>query len=209
MPGPPSPLTAPTLLAVGRLRRQKGFDTLIRSFARIARDCPDWTLRICGGGPWRSKLEQLVVEQGLEGRVVLAGRNTRIAEEMEKASIYVLSSRFEGFPMVMIEAMSKGLPVVSFDCPTGPREIVHDGVTGLLVPDQDEGALAVAMLDLIRSESRRRELGTAGVEEARRYSLSAIGPRWDELFADLAETAPGPLSPEGPPGTLRPARREG
>jgi glycosyltransferase involved in cell wall biosynthesis len=183
--GPPAPLAAPTILAAGRLTHQKGFDLLIDAFAQIAGDCPRWTLRIYGNGPKRGELEQEVARRGLEGRVVLPGRSRRLAGEMARASMFVLSSRFEGFPMVMIEAMSKGLPIVSFDCPTGPREAVRHGANGLLAPNGDVGRLAVAMLELIRDPERRRALGARAAHDALGFSLEAIGPRWDALLASM------------------------
>jgi glycosyltransferase involved in cell wall biosynthesis len=210
--GPPSPLEGRTVLAAGRLTPQKGFDRLIRAFASIADDCPGWTVRICGGGPKRHHLERLIECHGMTGRVIIVGRTKEMAREFSQASLFVLSSRFEGFPMALIEAMSKGLPVVSFDCPTGPREIVRTGRNGILVPDRDEAALAAAIRQLIGDERRRRSLGMAALEDAAAYSLEEIGPRWDRLLAGLAsaEREPsgnGGLSPGDPPRTLRPAGR--
>jgi glycosyltransferase involved in cell wall biosynthesis len=212
MPGPQATLTEPTLIAVGRLTPQKGFDMLIRAFGQVARERPDWTLRICGGGPERRRLEQLISWHGLHGRVTLVGRTTRIPEELEHASVFVLSSRFEGFGMALIEAMSKGLAVISFDCPMGPREIVQDGRAGILVPNRDVDALAEAMRMLMGDEQQRRVLGAAAANATRAYALEAIGPRWDRLLGDLRSAAPRPrrnarVRPGGPPRTLRPAGR--
>lgn len=108
-----------------------------------------------------------------------------MAARMEQASIFVLSSRWEGFPMVLLEAMTKGLPVVSFDCPMGPADIVEDGRTGFLVPDGDVGALAASILELVRDEPKRRRFGAAAAERAQAFTLPRIGPRWEELLADL------------------------
>jgi glycosyltransferase involved in cell wall biosynthesis len=105
---------------------------------------------------------------------------------MTEASIFALSSRFEGFPMVLLEAMSVGLPVVSFDCPTGPREIVEDGRNGLLVPEADVDALAAALIRMIEDDELRRRCSKGALETAERYSIEAIGARWDELIEWLS-----------------------
>jgi glycosyltransferase involved in cell wall biosynthesis/membrane-associated phospholipid phosphatase len=203
MPGPRAPLSEPVILAAGRLTPQKGFDLLASAFALIADDAPDWTIRICGDGPKRDGIERRIAQHRLEGRVVLAGRCSRIWEEMERASVYALSSRFEGFPMVLVEAMSKGLPIVAFDCPTGPREVVHSGHNGFLVPYKDIEAFASALLRVIRDAELRAKLGAGAAEEARRYSLEVIGARWDALFAGVtAPHAPAAAPPRRIPSGL-------
>ena len=178
-------LSAKTVLAAGRLKRQKDFGSLIRAFAQVAASHPDWQLRICGGGPRRWGLAKLIRELGLERSVVLTGPVDRLGDEMANASIYALSSKREGFPMVLLEAMGKGLPVVSFDCPTGPREIVRDRENGLLVPDRDVDALAAAIGEMIEDEELRRRCGAGARQTAARYSIDVIGARWEELLAEL------------------------
>jgi glycosyltransferase involved in cell wall biosynthesis len=107
--------------------------------------------------------------------------------QMANASMFVLSSRFEGLPMVLLEAMRAGLPVVAFDCPTGPREVVADGETGLLIEDGDEAALGAAMLRLIDDEALRRRFGAAGRRRVEsEYTMDAVGSRWEALIADAA-----------------------
>jgi len=181
-----SELQRPVVLAAGRLTPQKGFDQLVEAFAQVAQAEPEWRLRICGAGPERPHLRELIATHDLSRRVRLPGRVRHIAREMEQASLYVLSSRWEGFPMVLIGAMSKGLPVVAFDCPTGPADIVEHGTSGLLVPAGDVDALADAMLELIRDPPRRRRFGVAAAERAEAFSASRIGPLWDDLLATLA-----------------------
>ncbi len=117
--------------------------------------------------------------------MILAGPTEDVPGEMAQASIYVLSSRFEGFPLVLIEAMSKAMAVVAFDCPTGPRDIVDDHRNGLLVPAQDVEGLTAAMLEMVGDEELRRRCGAAALETARDYTMAAIGPKWDEMLQEL------------------------
>jgi glycosyltransferase involved in cell wall biosynthesis len=187
MGGAKADLGARTVLAAGRLTPQKGFDMLIRAWAGVASAHPDWRLRICGGGDREENLRQLVIDQGLADVIELPGRRD-LEEEMANASIFVLSSRFEGFPLVLLEAMSKGMAVVSFDCPTGPGEVVDDHRNGILVPARDMDGLAAGIIELIEDEDLRRRVGPAAVETARDYTIEAVGPRWEELFAELAES---------------------
>jgi glycosyltransferase involved in cell wall biosynthesis len=182
LPGAPAALDAPTLVAVGRLTRQKGFDLLIPAFAEVVRTHPDWTLRICGGGAERGRLERQIAQHQLHNHVLLLGPVGHVEEQLARSSVFVMSSRFEGLPMALIEAMSKGLPVVSFDCPTGPADVIEPGRSGLLVPDGDIHELARGMLTLIEDEALRRELGRGAIARAADFSMEAIGPRWDALL---------------------------
>ena len=182
-----SSLTEPVVLAAGRLTRQKGFDRLIPAFARVARKHPDWTLRIYGRGPNRKQLERLIADHDVASNVVLMGPVQDLEQQMAGASLFALSSRFEGLPMVMLEAMSNGLPVVSFDCPTGPRELIDDGEDGTLVPDGDVDALASAITDLIEDEQKRRRYGAAAADKAAAFSLATVGQQWDALLDDLRD----------------------
>jgi glycosyltransferase involved in cell wall biosynthesis len=189
--GPPSDVSRPIVLAAGRLTRQKGFDLLIPAFAHVVRQEPDWALRIAGRGPLGGPLRQQVVEHDASNSVFFLGLVNDMAKQMQLASLFVLSSRWEGFPMVIIEAMSKGLPVVSFDCPTGPADIVEHGVTGFLVPEEDVDGLAEAMLELIQDEPKRRRFGAAAAERAMEYTSSQIGPSWDALIAEVERSRLG------------------
>ena len=180
-----------TVMSAGRLTRQKGFERLIAAFAQVAAINPDWRLRIYGRGPLRKRLVRLVGELGLARNVTVAGPVERIGEAMARASIFALSSRFEGFPMVLLEAMSVGLPVVSFDCPTGPREIVEQRRNGLLVPEGDVDGLAAAIVEMIDDEELRRHCSEGALRTAQRYSLDAIGAQWDALIAQLSRARAG------------------
>ena len=173
------------VVAAGRLTAQKGFDLLIGAWAPIARRHPDWSLRIYGGGSDRDLLQRLILEHDLYNEIHLMGTTPRIGEELAKAAFFVLSSRYEGFGMVLIEAMSKGLPVVSFDCPRGPREIVSAGRDGILVADGDVEALSAGVLELIEDEDKRRRYGAAALEKARAYDIEGVGREWDVFLEQL------------------------
>ena len=187
--GPPD-LDATTILAAGRLTEQKGFDLLIRAFARIADDFPDWQLRICGEGRKRGRLERMIARRGLEDRISLPGPAQNLGEEMERASLFVLSSRFEGFPLVLLEAMYKGMPIVSFACPTGPRDILHNRRDGMLVKPEKVVRLGRRMAEVMSDAELRRRLGAAAHETAGAYTVEAVGPLWDDLLRTLP-AAPG------------------
>ncbi|NRQ38259.1 glycosyltransferase family 4 protein [Nonomuraea sp. NN258] len=175
----------PVVVAAGRLVPQKGFDLLIAAFAQVAAEHPDWRLRIFGTGPRRSQLTGLVEQFGLGEHVSLPGRTERLETELAEASVYALSSRFEGLPMVMIEAMTHALPVVAFDCPTGPRDVLTDGADGVLVPPRDVDALAAALNRVIADRDARVRMGAAAAVTARAYAPERVMPLWEELFGAL------------------------
>jgi glycosyltransferase involved in cell wall biosynthesis len=176
-------LAEKTVLAIGRLTEQKGFDLLINAFSSVCLD--GWQLLIVGEGDDRPQLEKLIKSQGMEGRITLVGRVSNVQQYLEKASIFVLSSRFEGFPNVLLEAMSGGLPVISFDCPSGPGDIINDGEDGLLVPSGDVGSLATAMSRLMADEQMRRRLGKKAEFVRERFAIDHIMGQWERVLEGL------------------------
>jgi glycosyltransferase involved in cell wall biosynthesis len=188
---------APTIVAVGRLGAEKGYDVLLRAFACVAPEFPDWTLTIAGEGPERESLSGLVADLALQHRVTLSGWTPEPDRVLAQAALFVSSSRYEGFPNALLEAMGAGLPVVSTAC-TGSAEIVTDGINGVLVPVDDVQALAHGMRCVMRDPGLRRKLAENAVATAHRYHAGAIVPRWDAVLVR------GPRRPIGA-GTAAPS----
>lgn len=170
------------IVAMGRLDPQKGFDLLIEAFSKIAADFPDWKIRILGEGAQRPSLEQLIRDRQLEDRVQLAGWISDPLSVLSEAGFFVLSSRYEGFPNSLLEAMACGLPVVSFDCNDGPGQIIRHEVDGLLVPDQDVAALAEALARLISDPTLRQRLAEQVPEVTKRFSQERFITAWEQLL---------------------------
>ncbi len=191
VPAPPGSPTShdaeKTIIGMGRLIESKGFDLLLRAFAKISASRPEWRLEIIGEGPERGRLESLAQRLGVGERVFLPGLSRIPTERLRAAQVFALSSHYEGFPNVLLEAMACGLAVVSADCPTGPRHIIHDGIDGLLVPTGDAEALAAALDRLTGDPALRRALGREALAVAGRFNLEEIGRRWDDLLAHLGE----------------------
>ncbi|MGH6898909.1 MAG: glycosyltransferase family 4 protein [Geminicoccaceae bacterium] len=204
---PPQPRRSGTrrLVAVGRLVHQKGFDLLLRAFARIAPEHPEWTLAIWGEGDQRRHLEALRAELGVRQQVQLPGLTERPGQWVEDAEIFVLSSRFESFGNVITEAMAAGLPVVAFDCPWGPGDILRDGEDGLLVAAEDVDALAATIRRLILDPELRHRLGEAGMRNVRRFHRDAIVAQWEAVIGEAVaatRNAPGVRGPHPAPAAL-------
>lgn len=177
---------AKRILSIGRLENPKQFNILIKIFARLAKVYPDWMLRIVGEGSLRDILQKQIVDLGLTGRVDLVGRSTTIGDEFAEADIFVLTSKYEGFPNTLLEAMTVGLPCVTFDCPSGPREISLDGKVALLVPPNDEHALGQALKQVMLNADLRKTLGIcARASVMERFSLDKILKCWDDLFEEV------------------------
>ncbi|MEU7003373.1 glycosyltransferase family 4 protein [Nonomuraea sp. NPDC046570] len=185
MDGDRAKLDAKVVIAVGRLTRIKGFHRLITAWEQVAAAHPDWTLRIFGAGPQEDNLRTQIEEAGLTGKVELPGATSDVAAELEKASIFVLSSRHEGFPMTILEAMGKGLAIVSFNSPHGPKEMITNEVDGLLVKPRTNANLAASIIRVIEDEQLRHSLAAGALETATTYDVDTIGAKWDDLLAEL------------------------
>jgi glycosyltransferase involved in cell wall biosynthesis len=176
---------SPQILSVGRLTRQKGYDLLIEAFAKIALDHPEWNLLVVGEGPDREKLEHYVQTLHLKDRIRFYGTHSDPRELMHESGLFVLSSRYEGFPNVLLEAMSTGMPAISFDCPYGPSDIIRHGRNGLLVPPENVTALANAMKDMINNSALREKLGSAAKDDSARFDINEIAGHWEKLIGML------------------------
>ena len=173
------------VLAVGRASEEKQFGLLLEVFHSLANQHPNWDLVILGEGPQRPALQAQVRAAGLERRVFLPGRAGNVGEWYERADLYVMSSRFEGFPNALAEAMAHGLVAVSFDCDTGPRDIIRHEVDGLLVPSGDVVGLTAALDRLMGDAALRKQFTERAVEVRERFSMERIAGMWEELFEEI------------------------
>ena len=186
------PCTRPdgqTVIAAGRLVPQKGFDVLLQAFARVAPCRPGWRLVIWGEGPERPALEALRTELSLDGRASLPGVTPVLGRELRGADLFVLSSRFEGFPNVLCEALASGLPAIASDCPDGPRELIRDGIDGLLVPRDDVASLAGALERLMGDPALRCRLSAATGAARERFALERVMGLWSNTLRGAAGRA--------------------
>jgi glycosyltransferase involved in cell wall biosynthesis len=176
------------LISVGRLHEQKQYDVLIAAFAALADVFTEWDLWIWGDGPERAKLETQISDRGLSGRVFLPGKTDSPWEEMAGAEIFALSSRFEGLPMALMEAMGLGVAAIAFDCRSGPRELMRSGSDGILVPAGDVDAMVQGLRQLVSDDVLRAELGGKAAHSIRsRYSLRVVLMLWDALFEQVRD----------------------
>lgn len=180
-----SKLTEKRVIAVGRYCHEKGYDLLLKAWRIVQNSIADWRLEVFGEGD-RSQYEEMISSLNMDRhRCILHGRSSNIQDEFEKSSLAVCSSKFEGFGLVITEAMVCGLPVVSFDCPWGPRAIIHDGEDGLLVENGNVEKLADAIIWMIQHPEMRSKMATKAIENVQRFSIEKIAEKWRSLFDAL------------------------
>ncbi len=176
-----------TLISMGRLSEEKCFDLLIKAFANIKSDFPEWRLTILGEGPERETLEQLIDKLDISDIVDLPGNIKHPHPIIREADLYILSSRFEGFPCALCEAMACGLPVISTEYHSGVREIIDDGVNGALVPVGDIDTMSDTMGQLMADENKRNKLALNAIKISERFSLESVMLVWEELLGKTIE----------------------
>ena len=172
------------VIAVGRLDAQKGFDRLIDIWNLVVKQRNDWKLYIYGEGPDKDKLKNKIHELGIGGAVILCGATKNIREKYLESSIFVMTSRYEGMPMTMLEAKSLGLPVVSYDFPCGPKDLIEDGKDGFLVPEGDKNTFSNCLISLMDDDSKRREFGLRSKKNSQAYTEANVMKKWKELFIE-------------------------
>ena len=180
-----SELSEKRIISIGRYAYDKGNDLLLQAWTLIEKQVPDWTLDIFGNGdrgPYQRLLEELGIDRQ---RCHLHGPTADVKKEYLNSSLFVLPSRFEGFGLVLIEAMACGVPVIAFDCENGPRSIITNGVSGFLIPPFDVKAMAEKILLLIRDDTLRKEMGIDAQKAASLYDIDTVGQQWKQLFEEL------------------------
>lgn len=173
------------IISIGRLVKEKNFLSLIQAFQIVSEIHDDWTLEIYGEGSERSVIEDYILKNGLQDKVFLKGKTENSGKVLSEASIFCLSSDFEGFGLVIVEAMACGIPVVTYACPSGPKEIVTNGRDGFLVEPRNYRVFAEKICDLIENVEKRKSMGQAALEKSKDYSIGNIIPKWIELFNNM------------------------
>lgn len=184
-----SDCSAHRVIAVGRLDYQKGFDRLIEAWGIVKKnpEYSDWRLDIFGQGEWKEMLEDMIIRKGLSDSAMLNKPTNSINEEYSKSSMIVMTSHYEGFGMVLVEAMLCGVPAIAFNCKCGPKDIIDDGRNGLLVPEGDVPALADAMKKLMRDETLRQRMGAEALKIRDKYSEKKVMDSWVRLLESLVK----------------------
>ena len=179
------------VLAVGRIHYQKNFGALISIWSQVAGKVQGWKLRIVGDGNEMDTLKRMVQKLGLESSVELPGKADNVQKEMDSAQVYALTSRYEGFGLVLVEAQALGLPIVSFDTPYGPAEIVRNGIDGLIVGYNDSGEFAEKLLELIGNDALRQQMSAEALKRREEFTVERIIGKWMDNYNQLlANKAP-------------------
>jgi glycosyltransferase involved in cell wall biosynthesis len=173
-------------VAIGRLSHEKGFDLLLAALSRV--DLHDWAVEIFGEGPCRNELERQCLHLGLSTRVTFKGWTENPANELDRAGLFVMPSRHEGFPNVLLEALARGVPVISFDCPSGPRHIIRNNEDGLLVPAQRVDLLAAAISRVLEDPDLRQTFSENALNNIRRFEQYKIEQQWLDTLWEAADT---------------------
>lgn len=182
-------LEKPTFIALGSLTKQKGFDYLLKAFAQLSLIKPEWKLTILGEGELRTELTELATQLGITNKVSLPGRIKNPYPVLKSADIYVMSSRFEGFPVALCEAMGVGLPCISFNCPTGPADIIENNVNGILVEYLNIEHLTQSMLDLTNNPDICKRLSAEAIKINQTLNLSVIMSQWETIIQSECKVA--------------------
>jgi GalNAc-alpha-(1->4)-GalNAc-alpha-(1->3)-diNAcBac-PP-undecaprenol alpha-1,4-N-acetyl-D-galactosaminyltransferase len=175
------------ILAIGKLTYQKGFDLSIAAFAQVCEQHPDWTMTILGEGEMRDELESLCRKLGIEDRVYMPGIVKNVDAHLRKADIFMLSSRFEGFPVTLCEAMACGVPVIASNCLSGPKEIVHDGIDGMLVRPDNVSALALGLNQLMSDPGKRQTFSHHAPKVLERFGVKPVMAIWNRAIYKVLE----------------------
>ena len=181
----PARLESKKIIAAGRLARQKGFDLLVKAAVLIKKETPDWHISLFGEGEEKARLLNAITSFELGGFMSIHGPTKEIQQELLNSSMFVMSSRHEGLPMILLEAKACGLPIVSFDCPEGPAEVVRHGEDGLLVEPENVEKLAEAVISLAKNAERLKAFGKKAFENATDFSSEVIFKKWNQLFNSL------------------------
>lgn len=178
-------LKSKTAIAVGRLDSQKGFDTLINMWAEIVKQCKDWKLNIFGQGEDEDYLNQLICKLNLKGSVFINRPDKNIQQRYLESSLLLMTSNYEGWGLVLTEAMQCGLPVVAFACKCGPKDIINNGVDGFCIPYKNKNLFVNHAIQLMNDEKLRFTMGYNARNNIQRYSIDNVMPKWHDLFNKL------------------------
>lgn len=175
------------ILSAGLLSPIKGFDIAIQVAAKVLPQYPDWTWIICGEGPERKHLENMIEKYKLQNQVILKGNIQNIEKQYQKAAMFVMTSQMEGLPMVLLEAKSWGIPLISFDIMTGPSDIIRNGINGYLVKERNVDEMAARIVELIEEQDKRKSFSAASQKDMNKFEMKEITEKWKRVIRNLIE----------------------